>query len=142
MNHQFIGSVEKLKEIFKNCNWKYTKQRSVLVQNIFNGPNKHFCVNTINEELKNNKIFFSYTTLFNNLNDLVEKNYLSRIECGNQYFYDTNTSKHIHVYDRDKNMIFDYSDYEILNKEIPLPACLKLLDEYSLVINIKKVQDE
>ena len=96
MNHQFIGSVEKLKEIFKNCNWKYTKQRSVLVQNIFNGPNKHFCVNTINEELKNNKIFFSYTTLFNNLNDLVEKNYLSRIECGNQYFYDTNTSKHIH----------------------------------------------
>ena len=39
-------------------------------------------------------------------------------------------------------MIFDYSDYEILNKEIPLPACLKLLDEYSLVINIKKVHDE
>ena len=72
----------------------------------------------------------------------MEKNYLSRIECGNQYFYDTNTSKHVHVYDRDKNMIFDYSDYEILNKEIPLPACLKLLDEYSLVINIKKVQDE
>ena len=86
MNHQFIGSVDKLKEIFKNCNWKYTKQRSVLVQKIFNGSNKHFCVNTINEELKNNKIFFSYTTLFNNLNDLVEKNYLSRIECGNQYF--------------------------------------------------------
>ena len=60
MNHQFISSEEKQKEIFQNCKWKFTKQRSVLVQNIFNGPNTHFCVNTINEELKNNKIAVCY----------------------------------------------------------------------------------
>ena len=130
------------KEIFNRCNWKYTKQRFILLKNIFNGSNKHFSINDINNDLKNSSIFFSYTTLFNNLNDLVEKNFLKRIECGNQYFYDTNLSKHIHVFDRDKNMILDLNDCDFIKNEIPIPAYLKLLDEYSLIINIKKVSNE
>ncbi len=142
MNTESVTNQVKFDEVFHKCNWKYTRQRSVLLKNIFSGPKKHFCVNDINDDLKNKSIFFSYTTLFNNLNDLVDNKFLNRIECGNQYFYDTNLSKHIHVYDGDKNMIFDLNDYEMLNKEIPIPACLKLLDEYSLIINIKKVNGE
>ena len=139
---EFITDHNNFREIFNKCNWKYTKQRFILLKNIFNGSSRHFCINDINNDLKNNSIFFSYTTLFNNLNDLVEKKFLNRIECGNQYFYDTNLSKHIHVFDRDKNMIFDLSDCNFINKEIPFPACMKLLDEYSLIINIKKVSNE
>tara|TARA_B100000965_G_C19340534_1_gene647194 strand:+ start:43 stop:471 length:429 start_codon:yes stop_codon:yes gene_type:complete len=142
MNSELIANEINFDDIFEKCNWKYTKQRLVLLKNIFSGEKKHFCVNDINDYLKNKNIFFSYTTLFNNLNDLVENNFLSRIECGNQYFYDTNLSKHIHVYDRDKNMIFDFSDYEALNKAIPSPTFLKLLNEYSLVINVKKLINE
>ena len=69
---------------------------------------------------------------------LSEKGYLKRITCDKQYFYDTNTTDHIHVFNEDDNQIYDYSDYTELHDDLPMPACLDLLKEYSLVINLKK----
>ena len=124
--------------VLKNCGWRQTKQRLVLLKTIFNGQDKHFCIDQINQQLKNNKSFFSLTTLYENLNTLVQKGYLKEILVEKKTFYDTNLTDHIHVYDQEKKEIFDYRDYHHIHKDLPLPACLSLLEKYSMVITLKK----
>ena len=99
---------------------------------------KKYSVKTFNEILKDNRSYFSLTTLYENLNTLVDKGYLKQIVVDKQSFYDTNTSDHIHVYNQEENRIYDYDDCKELHKDLPIPACLSLLEEYSLVINLKK----
>ena len=65
--------------VLKNCGWRQTKQRLVLLKTIFNGQDKHFCIDQINQQLKDNKSFFSLTTLYENLSTLVQKGYLKEI---------------------------------------------------------------
>ena len=132
------ASKKEIDVILHDCKWRQTRQRVVLLKTIFDGSDKHFCVNAIEQHLKDNGSFFSYTTLFENLNTLSNKGYLKRIKCEKQYFYDTNTSDHIHVFNEDENQIYDYADYKQLHKDLPIPACLELLKDYSLVINLKK----
>ena len=132
------ASKKEIDSVLNNCGWRQTKQRVVLLKAIFDGKNKHFCVNSIEQDLKNKGSFFSYTTLFENLNTLSVKGFLKRLTIDKQYFYDTNTTDHIHVFNADENQIYDYSDYKDLHADLPLPACLDLLKEYSLVINLKK----
>ena len=124
--------------ILNDCGWRQTKQRVILLKSIFDGKDKHFSINQINETLKNNRSYFSLTTLYENLNTLVDKGYLKQITVDKQSFYDTNTTDHIHVFDQEENRIYDYEDCKELHKDLPIPACLALLEEYSLVINIKK----
>ena len=120
------------------CGWRQTKQRVILLKSIFDGKDKHFSINQMNETLKDNRSYFSLTTLYENLNTLVDKGYLKQIVVDKQSFYDTNTTNHIHVYHQEENKIYDYDDCTELHKDLPIPACLALLEEYSLVINLKK----
>ena len=132
------ASKAELDNVLNNCGWRQTKQRIVLLKSIFDGNDKHFSINQINEVLKENRSYFSLTTLYENLNTLVDKGYLKQITADKQAFYDTNTSDHVHVYSQEENRIYDYEDYSKLHKDLPIPACLALLEEYSVVINIKK----
>ena len=78
--------------VLENCGWRQTKQRVVLLKSIFDGNHKHFSINQINEILKDNRSYFSLTTLYENLNTLVDKGYLKQIVVDKQSFYDTNTT--------------------------------------------------
>ena len=69
----------KVDQVLENCGWRQTKQRLVLLKTIFDGQDKHFCIDQINQQLKDNKSFFSLTTLYENLNTLVQKGYLKEI---------------------------------------------------------------
>ncbi len=132
------ASKKEIDLVLNDCDWRQTKQRVILLKSIFDGKDKHFSINQINEKLKDNKSYFSLTTLYENLSTLVEKGYLKQITVDKQSFYDTNTSDHVHVYNQEENKIYDYKDYKELHKDLPIPACLALLEEYSLVINLKK----
>ena len=132
------ASKKEIDVILGKCGWRQTKQRVVLLKSIFDGKDKHFSINQMNEALKDNRSYFSLTTLYENLNTLVEKGYLKQIVVDKQSFYDTNTTNHIHVYHQGENKIYDYDDCTELHKDLPIPACLALLEEYSLVINLKK----
>ena len=74
-----ISDKSKVDQVLENCGWRQTKQRLVLLKTIFNGEDKHFCIDQINQQLKDNKSFFSLTTLYENLNTLVQKGYLKEI---------------------------------------------------------------
>ena len=137
MNLSNASKVE-LDNVLNNCGWRQTKQRIVLLKSIFDGTNKHFSINQINDVLKENRSYFSLTTLYENLSTLVDKGYLKQITADKQAFYDTDTSDHVHVYDQEKKEIFDYREYHHIYKDLPLPACLSLLEKYSMVITLKK----
>ena len=131
------ASKKEIDVVLEKCGWSQTKQRVILFKSIFDGKDKHFSINQMNETLKDNRSYFSLTTLYENLNTLVEKGYLKQIVVDKQSFYDTNTTNHIHVYNQEENKIYDYDDCTELHKDLPIPACLALLEEYSLVINLK-----
>ena len=137
MNLSNASKVE-LDNVLNNCGWRQTKQRIVLLKSIFDGTNKHFSINQINDVLKENRSYFSLTTLYENLSTLVDKGYLKQITADKQAIYDTDTSDHVHVYDQEKKEIFDYREYHHIHKDLPLPACLSLLEKYSMVITLKK----
>ena len=137
MNLSNASKVE-LDNVLNNCGWRQTKQRIVLLKSIFDVTNKHFSINQINDVLKENRSYFSLTTLYENLSTLVDKGYLKQITADKQAFYDTDTSDHVHVYDQEKKEIFDYREYHHIHKDLPLPACLSLLEKYSMVITLKK----
>ena len=101
MNLSNASKVE-LDNVLNNCGWRQTKQRIVLLKSIFDGTNKHFSINQINDVLKENRSYFSLTTLYENLSTLVDKGYLKQITADKQAFYDTDTSDHVHVYDQEK----------------------------------------
>ena len=79
MNLSNASKVE-LDNVLNNCGWRQTKQRIVLLKSIFDGTNKHFSINQINDVLKENRSYFSLTTLYENLNTLVDKGYLKLCE--------------------------------------------------------------
>tara|TARA_B100001059_G_scaffold105630_1_gene105251 strand:- start:206 stop:649 length:444 start_codon:yes stop_codon:yes gene_type:complete len=137
MNLADASKIE-IDSVLQACGWRQTKQRVILLKSIFDGNDKHFSISQINETLKDNRSYFSLTTLYENLNTLVDKGYLKQITADKQSFYDTNTTDHVHVFNQEENRIYDYKDYKELHKDLPIPACLALLEEYSLVINIKK----
>ena len=137
MNLSNASKVE-IDSVLQVCGWRQTKQRVILLKSIFDGNDKHFSISQINQTLKDNRSYFSLTTLYENLNTLVDKGYLKQITADKQSFYDTNTTDHVHVFNQEENRIYDYKDYKELHKDLPIPACLALLEEYSLVINIKK----
>ncbi len=107
------ASKKEIDVVLGKCGWRQTKQRVILLKSIFDGKDKHFSINQMNETLK-------------------------QIVVDKQSFYDTNTTNHIHVYNQEENKIYDYDDCTELHKDLPIPACLALLEEYSLVINLKK----
>jgi len=133
-----ISDKSKVDQVLENCGWRQTKQRLVLLKTIFNGEDKHFCIDQINQRLKDNKSFFSLTTLYENLSTLVQKGYLKEILVEKKTFYDTNLSDHVHIYDQEKKEIFDYREYHHIHKDLPLPAFLSLVEKYSVVITLKK----
>ena len=81
------GNKIQIDQVLETCGWRQTKQRLVLLKTIFNGQDKHFCIDQINEQLKENKSFFSLTTLYENLDTLVKKGYLKEIFVEKKTFY-------------------------------------------------------
>ena len=61
------ASKKEIDVVLNDCGWRQTKQRVTLLKTIFDGFDKHFCVNAIEQTLKDHGSFFSYTTLFENL---------------------------------------------------------------------------
>ena len=86
------ASKKEIDVVLEKCGWRQTKQRVVLLKSIFDGKDKHFSINQMNETLKDNRSYFSLTTLYENLNTLVDKGYLKQIVVDKQSFYDTNTT--------------------------------------------------
>ena len=121
------ASKKEIDVVLEKCGWRQTKQRVVLLKSIFDGKDKHFSINQMNETLKDNRSYFSLTTLYENLNTLVDKGYLKQIVVDKQSFYDTNTTNHIHVYHQEENKIYDYDDCIELHKDLQIKACLSLL---------------
>ena len=80
------ASKKEIDVVLGKCGWRQTKQRVILLKSIFDGKDKHFSINQMNETLKDNRSYFSLTTLYENLNTLVEKGYLKQIVVDKQSF--------------------------------------------------------
>jgi Fe2+ or Zn2+ uptake regulation protein len=70
MNLADASKIE-IDSVLQACGWRQTKQRVILLKSIFDGNDKHFSISQINETLKDNRSYFSLTTLYENLNTLV-----------------------------------------------------------------------
>ena len=53
------ASKKEIDVVLGKCGWRQTKQRVILLKSIFDGKDKHFSINQMNETLKDNRSYFS-----------------------------------------------------------------------------------
>ena len=134
-----IKNSKDLINVLQQVGWTKTRPRMVLLKTIFDGKDKHFSVQSMEQQLKDENCFFSHSTLADNLNHLATKKLINKIEYNRKYYFDTNLSDHIHVYDDEQDTIVDLDFYNKKTKDsLPVPACMELLKNYSIVIDLKK----
>lgn len=100
----------------------YSKQRKV----ILNYVNTCFCHPTadkVYEEVKKELPSISFSTVYRNLNQLVEQKMIKKISLdGEKYIYDNITREHAHFYCICCGMLEDldfYKDIKLLKKRLP-----------------------
>ena len=82
-------------DILKEVNLRPTRQRVVLVSNIFNSGNRHINAEKLHEEVLFSGEKVSLATVYNTLNNLTNAGLLRQVKVNSkQNYFDTNTSSH------------------------------------------------
>ncbi len=123
--------------ILKEADLRPTKQRVMLISNIFKYGNRH-----INAEELHNEILFkgeqvSLATVYNTLNHLTNAGLLRQVKVNsNQNYFDTNTSAHHHFFDEVNHSLIDIPQNEIKLKGIPKAPLNKKISDIEIIISI------
>jgi len=101
---------------------KVTAQRSWIAANLFARP-RHVSADQLYEAAMREGRGISRATVYNTLNLFLDRGLLRQVVVEpNRVFYDSNTSVHYHVYNRDTGMLSDFSVEEMrLSGLPPLP---------------------
>ncbi len=117
--------------ILKAAGLRTTKQRLSLVSLLFSKGHRHFTAEMIYEEALNAQLDISLATIYNSLHHFVARGIIRELNMTNQQgWFDTNTHKHFHYYDEQKNKVFDVpqTDAEQIKKLITVPDGYKVKD--------------
>ena len=111
-------------DILKEVNLRPTRQRVVLVSNIFNSGNRHINAEKLHEEVLFSGEKVSLATVYNTLNNLTNAGLLRQVKVNsNQNYFDTNTSAHHHFFDEEENKLIDIDQEDVekvnIKKTIP-----------------------
>ena len=100
----------------------YSKQREVIL-NYINTCYSHPTADKIYEEVKKELPNISFSTVYRNLNQLVEQQSIKKISLdGEKYIYDSIIKEHAHFYCTSCGILEDidfYKDIKLLKKRLP-----------------------
>jgi len=126
------------KKLLKESNLRPTKQRLMLINNIFKRGNRHLNAEELHKEIINIGEKVSLATVYNTLNHLTSVGLLRQVKlASNQSYFDTNTSVHHHFYDEVNSTLIDIPHNDIKLKGIPKPPVNKKISDIEIIISIK-----
>ena len=125
-------------DILKEVNLRPTRQRVVLVSNIFNSGNRHINAEKLHEEVLFSGEKVSLATVYNTLNNLTNAGLLRQVKVNsNQNYFDTNTSAHHHFFDEVNHSLIDIPHDKIKLMGMPKPPINKKISDVEIIISIK-----
>ena len=123
-------------------NVRPTKQRMILAKLLFEKGCRHFSVEELYYEIKNDNRKISLATIYNTLKQFSQIGLIREIVVDqNKSLYCTNNESHYHLYIEDEGKIVDIPTKNI-DLNIPvIPACLKL-HNIDVIVRIRTLKDK
>ena len=108
------------KEKLRNAGLRPTRQRMIVADILFNGKNRHFTA----EDLQNDIVKFgeqmSLATVYNCLNKFKKVGIINQVESlGETAVFDTNITHHHHFMNEETGELIDFSPKEINLNKLP-----------------------
>tara|TARA_Y100000994_G_scaffold228418_1_gene212674 strand:- start:203 stop:640 length:438 start_codon:yes stop_codon:yes gene_type:complete len=114
-----------------------TKQRRLIAETLFEKGDRHVTAEQIFNEITNKDQKVSLATVYNTLNEFVEKKIIREISINsNVSYFDTNPNIHHHFYNPHTNDIIDIPKEEIHISKIPKPLKGQKIKSIDVVIEI------
>ena len=115
MNTHRCPTIEEFKEILKNHSLKATPQRLAVHEAMI--ALGHACADMVTEEIqKQGKAKVTVASVYNILSQLALLGiYHHRMSSNNKMYFDVNTFKHIHFYDKDNHVFRDVVDDDLVS---------------------------
>ena len=115
-----------------------TQQRLSIARLLFSKL-QHLSANQVLEQLSRNDNSPSQATVYNTLHLFLEKGLLSQVIMGpNKTFYDTNLSKHHHLYNTDTDTLKDVPINQIEINNLPELPPDTLFDSVDIIVRVRE----
>ena len=115
-----------------------TQQRLSIARLLFSKL-QHLSANQVLEQLSRNDNSPSQATAYNTLRLFLEKGLLSQVIMGlNKTFYDTNLSKHHHLYNTDTDTLKDVPINQIEISNLPELPPDTLFDSVDIIVRVRE----
>jgi len=115
-----------------------TQQRLSIARLLFSKL-QHLSANQVLEQLSCNDNSPSQATVYNTLRLFLEKGLLSQVIMGpNKTFYDTNLSKHHHLYNTDTDTLKDVPINQIEISNLPELPPDTLFDSVDIIVRVRE----
>ena len=115
-----------------------TQQRLSIARLLFSKL-QHLSANQVLEQLSRNDNSPSQATVYNTLRLFLEKGLLSQVIMGpNKTFYDTNLSKHHHLYNTDTDTLKDVPINQIEISNLPELPPDTLFDSVDIIVRVRE----
>ena len=116
-----------------------TKQRLTICKVLFDRKETfHFTINKLKKKIeKNTKNKVSLATVYNTVHAFKNSGYLKEISLqGNKTFFDTNSTRHHHFYDKDTGVLMDIKNEDIYVSKVPSAPKVKKIKEIEVTVSV------
>ena len=117
-----------------------TKQRMIIADILFNGTNRHFTAENLQNDIISSGKQMSLATVYNCLNKFKNVGLIKKIETlGETSIFDTNVTNHHHFMDEETGELIDFSSDNISLRSCPQTPYGYERNGLDIIIKIKKV---
>ena len=127
-----------LRQTLSQANLRPTRQRLLIAEYLFNGPDRHFTAEDLHLELSRRNEGVALATIYNTLGAFTEAGLLGTVSVdAGRVFYDTNTRPHHHLYDADHGALTDVETVNIKIEGLPDLPEGQVLDRVDVIIRTR-----
>jgi Fur family iron response transcriptional regulator len=114
-----------------------TRQRVLLAELLFSGPDRHITAEELHEEALARDTSVALATVYNSLNQFTAAGLLREVAIGgSKAYFDTNTADHFHFYLESENRLVDIRDLDITVEGLPPPPRGKRISRVDVIVRL------
>jgi Fur family transcriptional regulator, iron response regulator len=114
-----------------------TRQRRVLAQLLFSGPDRHVTAEGLHQEALAAGAAISLATVYNTLNQFTAANLLREVAIeGAKTYFDTNTADHFHFYFEREGTLMDIKNPDVTVEGLPAAPHGKRISRVDVIIRL------
>ena len=127
------------KEKLRNARLRPTKQRMIIANILFNGVNRHFTAENLQNEINSSGNSMSIATIYNCLKKFRNCGLIKQVESSKETaIFDTNIDQHHHFLDEETGELIDIENEEINLFKLPKIPQGYLNSGVEVLIKLKK----